>query len=52
MAFLHIHPRISAATGPDVTFMLGPTPPGTYRCYFQFQAGDAVHTIEFTVPVR
>jgi hypothetical protein len=51
MAYLHVHPRTSAGSGPDVVFTPSSPPPGTYRMYLQFTLDGTVHVAEFTVPV-
>ena len=49
LAYLHVHPQASAA--PPVTFIGEFPTPGTYRLFFDFSQGGAIHTAAFTVDV-
>ena len=50
MAYLHVHPD-APGDDPAVTFMGEFPTPGTYRLFFDFSHGGAVHTASFTVEV-
>jgi hypothetical protein len=50
LAYLHVHPHANAAD-PVVTFTGEFPTAGTYRLFFDFSAGGAVHTAAFTVAV-
>jgi hypothetical protein len=48
LAYLHAHPVGGGATADFAVAFPGP---GTYRLFFQFSAGGAVHTAAFTYEV-
>ena len=49
LAYLHVHPQTTAEAA--VTFIGEFPTPGTYRLFFDFSQGGAVHTAAFTVDV-
>jgi hypothetical protein len=53
MAFLHVHPveEADGIGGPDVRFAVVVPTPGTYRLFFDFSHGGAVHTASATFHV-
>jgi hypothetical protein len=50
LAYLHVHPEPELADG-GVKFWLAAPGPGRYRLFFDFQAGGAVRTAQFTLTV-
>jgi hypothetical protein len=49
MAYLHVHPQETHASGPVITFDVEVPTPGTYRLFLDFQHGGVVHTAALTV---
>ena len=57
LAYLHVHPEGqpgdgATAAGPEVRFGVHLPTAATYRLFFDFAHRGAVHTADFTVPVR
>ncbi|HCT77902.1 MAG TPA: hypothetical protein DGT23_15185 [Micromonosporaceae bacterium] len=50
LGYVHVHPEPQLSGG-AVKFWLSAPSPGTYRMYFDYQAGGRVRTAEFTLKV-
>lgn len=52
LAYSHVHPEGSKEPMGTTTFIADFPSSGTYRLYFQFRSGNALHVAEFTVRVK
>jgi hypothetical protein len=49
LAYLHVHPRAEAGSGPEVKFLVEVPTSGRYRLFLDFQHNGTVRTAEFTL---
>lgn len=51
LAYLHVHPKESADSGPHIAFNTAFPSPGRYRLFLQFNHDGKIRTVDFTIEV-